>query len=129
LSGDELKSPEEFRAAVRICDILIARHLNQIDELQQKEKITQTLTEKVTTVKGIEKGQESDYIQKEIGKSHVYTGEKIDKLHAEIAKQVKIKAGLLKDIEDLRIKQAENDNEGESAVVRDWIRAVHDGKI
>ncbi|MDR2971787.1 MAG: helix-turn-helix domain-containing protein [Bacteroidales bacterium] len=95
LSGDELQSVDGLRTAVRICDILIARHLNQIEELQRKEKITQTLTERVTTVKGIEKGQENDYVQKEISKSHVYTGEKIDKLHAEIAKQVKIKAGLL----------------------------------
>ena len=108
LLDSDIEAMDELEASVRVCDILIARHINKIEEFTQKEKIPQTLTEKITTVKGIERGLDSDYIQKDIGKSHVYTSEIIDKLHGEIAKQVKIKAGLLKDIEELKLKTGSN---------------------
>ena len=120
LTAGDVQSLGELEAAARICDILIARHLNKIAELQRQEKGVQPLTAKMVSVKGIEKGQDSDYVQKELEQSHVYTGELIDRLHGEVAKQVKIKAGLLKEIHAM--KSAEG---GESdGLIDEWVQGV-----
>jgi len=114
-STESLDAIRELEDQVRLCDLLIARHLNKIAELKAGKDVTGTgLSKKVVKVKGKERGQDSNYTLEEIEQSYTYVDEKIDKLNDAIAKHINIKTKCLKTIEDiklLRSKLSENEKD------------------
>lgn len=122
MSGQDLDTIKELETQVGLCDVLISRYLNKIAELKEGKEVSPTnISKKVTKFKS----KTSGYTQEETEQSYVYVDEKIDKLNEAIAKQIKIKGKLLKDIEDIKSSRKKVDVDMiHRDLVDDWLRGV-----
>lgn len=122
MSSQELDTIKELENQVRLCDILISRHLNKIAELKSGKEVSSTnISKKVTKFNS----KTSAYTQEETEQSYVYVDEKIDKLNESLAKQIKIRGKLLKDIENIKNSRKKVDVDMINRdLVDDWVRGV-----
>lgn len=115
---------DECKKMIRICDLQIFKFMRLIKNLSNDKFYVQKVSHTDENVKGIQKGERSDYINNKIITDKVATDELIVKYNQEIERAKKQKIKLLELLNKL---EPQNKGENDKIIILDDIYGVDNG--